>query len=123
MQAFIIEDKYYTLSEVYQCIKDKQEISLSEIVKEKVQSSNQILEDCIKNGDVIYGVNTGVGKLSQVKISDGEMGLLQKNLIMSHSAGVGENTPNDIVRIMMLLKILSLSRGYSGIRLNISKKY
>ena len=48
MQAFIIEDKYYTLSEVYQCIKDKQEISLSEIVKEKVQSSNQRLEDCVQ---------------------------------------------------------------------------
>jgi histidine ammonia-lyase len=122
LQAFLVEDKYYTLPEVYRCIKDKLPISLSKSVRKKIQSSNEILEDCIKSGDVIYGLNTGFGKLSQVKISNDDMGSLQKNLIMSHSAGVGDNSPSEIVKIMMLLKIISLSRGYSGVRIKLINK-
>ena len=122
MQPFLVEDKYYTLSEVYQCIKDELQISLSKTVRKKIQSSNEVLEQCIKNGDVVYGLNTGFGKLSQVKISDNDVASLQRNLIMSHSAGVGDNSPIEIVKIMMLLKIISLSRGYSGVRMALIEK-
>ena len=122
MQPFLVEDKYYTLSEVYQCIKDELQISLSKTVRKKIQSSNEVLEQCIKNGDVVYGLNTGFGKLSQVKISDDDMVSLQENLIMSHSAGVGDTSPIEIVKIMMLLKIISLSRGYSGVRMELIEK-
>ena len=122
MQAFLVEDKYYTISEVYQCVKDKLPISLSETSREKIQLSNESLENAVKNEDVIYGVNTGFGKLSQVKIPKDKMGLLQKNLIMSHAAGVGEDSPIEIVKMMMLLKVISLSKGFSGIRLKLLER-
>jgi histidine ammonia-lyase len=62
----------------------------------------------------IYGINTGFGSLCNVKISKEHLGQLQKNLVMSHACGIGEEVPQDIVRLMLLLKIQSLSFGQSG---------
>ncbi|MBP7001002.1 histidine ammonia-lyase [Amaricoccus sp.] len=64
----------------------------------------------------VYGVNTGFGKLASVKIAAGDAAALQRNLILSHCAGVGPATPVRIVRLMMALKLLSLGRGASGVR-------
>ena len=64
----------------------------------------------------IYGVNTGFGKNAQIKISPSDTALLQRNLILSHCCGVGPETPVAIVRLMMVLKIISLGRGASGVR-------
>ena len=122
MQDFLVEDKYYTISEVYQCVRDKLPISLSKTSREKIQLSNESLENAVKNENVIYGVNTGFGKLSQVKIPEDKMGILQKKLIMSHAAGIGEDSPIEIVKIMMLLKVISLSQGFSGVRLKLLER-
>jgi histidine ammonia-lyase len=64
----------------------------------------------------VYGVNTGFGKLANVKIAPEDTATLQKNLILSHSCGVGAPMPEDVVRLMMVLKLLSLGRGASGVR-------
>jgi histidine ammonia-lyase len=64
----------------------------------------------------VYGVNTGFGKLANVKIRKADTASLQRNLILSHCAGVGERAPGAIVRLMMVLKLLSLGRGASGVR-------
>ncbi|PZQ47779.1 MAG: histidine ammonia-lyase [Rhodovulum sulfidophilum] len=64
----------------------------------------------------VYGVNTGFGKLASVKIAAGDTATLQRNLILSHCAGVGERTPAEVTRLMMALKLLSLGRGASGVR-------
>ncbi len=64
----------------------------------------------------VYGVNTGFGKLASVKIAAADTATLQRNLILSHCAGVGEPTPQPVVRLMMALKLLSLGRGASGVR-------
>jgi histidine ammonia-lyase len=65
----------------------------------------------------VYGVNTGFGKLASVKIAPEDTAKLQENLILSHSCGVGDPMPRDVARLMMVLKLLSLGRGASGVRL------
>ena len=119
MSDFLIEDKYYKLSEIYRCIQKNKSIVLSDESRKKVDSSRKSLLNAIGSGQTIYGVNTGFGKLSQIKINQDKLELLQTNLIISHSTGVGELTPNRIVKLMILLKIISLGRGYSGIRLKL----
>ena len=119
MSDFLIEDKYYKLYEIYRCVQKNKSIVLSDESRKKVDSSRKSLLKAIGSGQTIYGVNTGFGKLSQIKISQDKLELLQTNLIISHSTGVGELTPNRIVKLMILLKIISLGRGYSGIRLKL----
>ncbi|KXK47763.1 MAG: histidine ammonia-lyase, partial [Chlorobi bacterium OLB5] len=72
-----------------------------------------------KNDEVIYGVTTGFGEFKDVKIPQKDIEKLQHNLIISHSAGVGEPLPRNIVRMMLLLRINSLVKGYSGVRLEL----
>jgi histidine ammonia-lyase len=73
----------------------------------------------IAGGDApVYGVNTGFGKLASVRIPADDLATLQRNLIMSHSCGLGEALPSEIVRLIMALKLISLGRGASGIQLS-----
>lgn len=79
------------------------------------QSANR-LKEAIKTGEAIYGVNTGFGKLASVRIDDDNLATLQRNLVRSHSAGYGRALPENIVRLIIALKCLSLGRGASGVR-------
>ncbi len=72
--------------------------------------------DAARGGEPVYGVNTGFGKLASVKIKPDDTETLQRNLILSHCSGVGEAIPTGIARLMMVLKLLSLGRGASGVR-------
>lgn len=81
-----------------------------------VDNGADILSKRIKSGDAIYGVNTGFGKLASVRIETSNLMALQRNLVRSHSAGIGKPIPANIVRLIMALKCLSLGRGASGIR-------
>lgn len=81
-----------------------------------VEASAATLADRIKGADAIYGVNTGFGKLASVRIDDGNLVNLQKNLVRSHSAGFGSPLPENVVRLIIALKCLSLGRGASGVR-------
>ncbi|HET9069576.1 MAG TPA: aromatic amino acid lyase, partial [Amaricoccus sp.] len=67
-------------------------------------------------GAPVYGVNTGFGKLASVRIEAADTARLQRNLILSHCSGVGDPTPEAVVRLMMALKLVSLGRGASGVR-------
>ena len=69
----------------------------------------------VKRGEAIYGVNTGFGKLAKARIADRDLDALQINLVRSHAAGTGEALAPDTVRLIMVLKLKSLARGYSGI--------
>lgn len=64
----------------------------------------------------IYGVNTGFGSLCNTIIAPDDLSTLQKNLLISHACGMGEEVPSKIVRLMLLLKIIGLSRGFSGVQ-------
>ncbi|MEE9149558.1 MAG: histidine ammonia-lyase [Candidatus Tectomicrobia bacterium] len=84
--------------------------------KDRVQRARQTIEHILAAERVVYGVNTGFGKLAEVRITPDKVNELQHRLVLSHAAGVGAPMPIDIVRLMMLLKIKTLSQGYSGCR-------
>jgi histidine ammonia-lyase len=85
----------------------------------RVEASAQLIETIIAKGDAVYGINTGFGKLATVRIGADDLVTLQKNIILSHAAGVGDPLPQSVVRLAMVLKLASLAQGISGVRLSI----
>ncbi|MCG8369660.1 MAG: histidine ammonia-lyase, partial [Proteobacteria bacterium] len=71
------------------------------------------------HGDTVYGVNTGFGQLASVRIEIEELAQLQENLVRSHAVGVGEDLDDDVVRLIMLMKVIALAEGFSGVRLEL----
>jgi histidine ammonia-lyase len=91
-------------------------ITLDRAARPAVEAAAQRVAAAAAGEDAIYGVNTGFGKLASVRIEAKDTARLQRNLILSHCCGVGEQTPASVVRLMMALKLLSLGRGASGVR-------
>ncbi|MCU0819778.1 MAG: histidine ammonia-lyase [Beijerinckiaceae bacterium] len=85
--------------------------------REKVAASAASIARILAKGEPVYGINTGFGKLASVRIGDNDLATLQRNIVLSHAAGVGEAMPKPIARLMMALKLASLAQGASGIRL------
>jgi histidine ammonia-lyase len=82
----------------------------------RVEASARAVDAIIAKGDPVYGINTGFGKLASVRIEAGDLAQLQRNIVLSHAAGVGDPTPRAVVRLMMALKLASLGQGASGVR-------
>ncbi|MXQ13150.1 histidine ammonia-lyase [Microvirga makkahensis] len=82
----------------------------------KVAQGAAAVDAIIAKGESVYGINTGFGKLANVRISDADLIVLQRNIVISHAAGVGEPLPAPVVRLMMALKLASLAQGASGVR-------
>jgi histidine ammonia-lyase len=87
---------------------------LAPIARAGVEAAAERVRDASEGGAAVYGVNTGFGKLASVKIAPEDTATLQRNLILSHSCGVGEPLDIPTTRLMMALKLLSLGRGASG---------
>ncbi len=102
MKKIILEQKKYTLEDIYEISSEKNRISLSPELKKNIRDSRDFINKKINASNSIYGINTGFGKLSSVKINQKDINKLQKNLILSHAIGVGENISNKIVRIIIL---------------------
>lgn len=82
----------------------------------KVAESAAAVSRILSKGEPVYGINTGFGKLASTRIDDADLMTLQRNIILSHAAGVGAPSPKSVVRLMMALKLVSLAQGASGIR-------
>lgn len=91
-------------------------VKLERSAKPAIEAAAAQIEATVKGGKAVYGVNTGFGKLASVKIAAKDTATLQRNLILSHCCGVGDSTEPEITRLMMVLKLLSLGRGASGVR-------
>jgi histidine ammonia-lyase len=99
-------------------IREDHKIVLSREVTGRIRACREYLDRRLEKGDeVLYGINTGFGSLCDKVISRENLGLLQKNLVMSHACGMGDEVPGEITRLMLLLKIQSLSYGNSGVQL------
>ncbi|MGO3127546.1 MAG: histidine ammonia-lyase [Luteimonas sp.] len=81
-----------------------------------VRRGAEVVNTIVARGAPVYGVNTGFGKLASVRIEAGDLAALQRNIVLSHAAGVGEALPRPVVRLMIALKLVSLAQGASGIR-------
>ena len=90
--------------------------SLDEASMERVIQSAAAVERIVAGGETVYGVNTGFGMLANTRIPEDRLAELQSNLILSHSAGVGDPLPRHVTRLMIVLKLLGLGRGHSGVR-------
>lgn len=118
MDYFHLSMKEHTPEEFVNLAKGGSKIALSDELKKRIQLCRDFLDNKMKNQkEPIYGITTGFGSLCNVTINPDELSQLQKNLVMSHACGVGEEVPVEIVRLMLILKVKSLSYGYSGVRL------
>jgi len=98
------------------------EIHLHESCKDRVDAAAQIVQQAAAGDAAVYGINTGFGKLASTRIPAAQTTQLQRNLILSHCCGVGDPLPEKIVRLVLLLKIISLGRGASGVRWQVIKR-
>jgi len=96
-------------------IKDGQ-VALSAAAHKRISDNRAYLDAMLTRGETYYGINTGFGSLCNVRIRAEELAQLQENLVCSHACGLGDEVPEAIVRLMLLLKIHGLSQGYSGVR-------
>lgn len=98
-------------------LSEKQPVSLSDEALRRIRHCREYLDHKLAaSDDLFYGINTGFGSLCNIGIPDEDIEQLQHNLVMSHAAGTGDPVPPEVVRIMLLLKIQSLSYGFSGVR-------
>ena len=111
-----ISTQTISIDAIQAIIEQQAKLQLSKEAIDKINFCRAYLDKAIaQNEKPIYGINTGFGSLCNVKINDEELGLLQYNLLVSHACGTGDKVPNEIVKIMLLLKIQSLSYGHSAI--------
>ncbi len=118
MKIFSIGKDQLTLSIISDIISNDTNLELSASVKKRITECRDFLDKRVKDTDeAVYGINTGFGSLCNHKISKKELAQLQKNLVLSHACGIGDTVPEEIVKIILLLKIESLSYGHSGVQL------
>jgi histidine ammonia-lyase len=118
MAVHKISPELLTLGQVDKILKEGMKLELSQESRERIVKCREYLDNKMKTQkEPIYGVTTGFGSLCNISISKEELSQLQKNLVMSHACGVGEEVPAEIVKIMLLNKIQSLSYGNSGVQL------
>src|SRR5256885_13921749 len=94
----------------------RENVVMSRSTRPRVAASRKLIEQIVGRDEVVYGVNTGFGKLSDVRVAPGDLRQLQLNLVRSHACGIGEPLSEPEVRAMMLLRANVLALGFSGIR-------
>ncbi len=123
MSVFIIDSVPLSPEMVSHVVSQGQQIAISEKVKAKIHANRTYLEDKLADPNrIIYGINTGFGSLCNVRISDENLGKLQENLVRSHACGMGETVPQDICQLIHFLKIINLTHGCSGVRVELIQK-
>ncbi|MGF7056544.1 histidine ammonia-lyase [Brassicibacter mesophilus] len=118
MGKVILDGNNLTIEDVVNVARYNYQVELSEQAIENVNKSRKLVDRFVDEERVVYGITTGFGKFSDVVISKEEAQQLQRNLIISHSCGVGDPLDEEIVRATMLLRANALSKGFSGIRLS-----
>lgn len=118
MSTHYITDLHLSLEDVERIIGNNETLALSEEAADRIQLCREYLDQKLADNDrPIYGINTGFGALHNTEIGKEDLNQLQENLVKSHACGVGEKVPLSHVKLMLLLKIQSLSYGHSGVQL------
>ena len=118
MKIHQISSRHLSIDDVRKIVYEGYKLALSPEAQKKIQDCRDYLDKKMETQkEPIYGVTTGFGSLCNISVSQDELSQLQKNLVMSHACGTGDRVPKDIVKMILLLKIQSLSYGYSGVQL------
>ena len=115
MSTLRITKKTFTFEDFSPLLNGPLKVVLDRSIPKKVKNSYQQLLKILASGKIVYGVNTGFGKLSNIRIDEADQEKLQLNLVRSHSAGIGDFLDIGIVRVVMALKVLTYSHGHSGV--------
>jgi histidine ammonia-lyase len=112
----VIDGLTLTIDDAYAVATERRRVALAPAARERMMRTRKVVEDIVGSTAVVYGVNTGFGKLSEVAIPNESLAELQLNLVRSHACGVGERLPEREVRAMMLLRANVIAQGFSGAR-------
>ena len=112
----VIGERKLTLEDLVNVTRKGYQVEISESAYEKIARARKLVDTYVEEKRVSYGITTGFGKFCDTVVSKEETGELQRNLIMSHACGVGNPLPIDVVRGIMLLRVVNLTKGYSGAR-------
>ncbi|MCU0830666.1 MAG: histidine ammonia-lyase [Rhizobiaceae bacterium] len=119
MSALVLNPGAATLAELETVWREGRAVRLDPACHGSIEAAAALVQRAVSAGAPVYGVNTGFGKLASIPIAADDTETLQRNLIVSHCCGVGEPIPTHVARLMMALKLLSLGRGASGVRMEI----
>ena len=116
--ALLLNNQHLSFKDDKDFIDDEKLVSIADEAKALIEKCRNYLDKKVANDDSLYyGINTGFGFLQNVKIDKNQIEQLQYNLLMSHACGMGDEVPQPIVRLMLMLKIKSLSYGHSGVQM------
>ena len=114
--GIVIDGASLTLDAVYAVAVERRPVLLADAARQRIGATNAVVDEIVRRHEIVYGITTGFGKLSEVAIPPERLAELQVNLVRSHAAGVGDLLPEREVRAMMLLRANVIAKGYSGAR-------
>ena len=120
-KPIILNGKNLTISDLYSIAYNNQSVALADDSKSKIIFCRKMVEDKINEGEIVYGINTGIGEFSETVLDDSQIEDFQKYLIYNHSAGIGEPAPIEYVRAAMASRVNVHANGNSGCRLEITQ--
>src|SRR5205809_630613 len=115
-EHLVIDGDTLSVDEAYAVAVDRLRVDLNPRARERMLRTRAVVDDIVARNEVVYGVTTGFGKLSEVAIPPDKLAELQVNLVRSHASGVGDRLPEREARAMMLLRANVIAKGYSGAR-------
>ncbi|MCD4677439.1 MAG: histidine ammonia-lyase [Desulfobacula sp.] len=121
-EQIVLHGNDFFLEDLVQISRNNVGIKISVESESRINKARKLIEKWVKNGERIYGVTTGFGALSDVTISYEDTKKLQKNILLSHAAGIGKHMEDDVVRAMIALRVNDFCRGNSGLRLETIEK-
>src|ERR1700723_4446329 len=116
MSAIQIDGEPLSFAELYRIVHDRQPVEIAAVAHARMTASRKVIEKLIQSDAAVYGVNTGFGKMSSVRISREQIGELQGNLGRSHACGVGAPLSEQETRAMLVLRANAIAKGFSGVR-------
>ena len=119
---FQLNGQNLTIEQLSNILYSGEKVEIAEQAKARVIKSREAVERIVQQDKTVYGINTGFGKFSDVKIAEHEVSKLQVNLIRSHACGFGEPFPEMVSKAMMVLRLNALLKGLSGIRLEVLER-
>ena len=119
---YLQPDSYLSIEDIAHIVYNRTPVALSPASLESIQACRQFLDQLSSDNTLYYGINTGFGSLCNVAISKDELETLQSNLVLSHACGSGPLVEDEIVAIMLLLKVKSLIQGYSGVQIQTAQR-
>lgn len=121
--SVVIGEKNLAIEDLVQVARDGEKVSLSPAAIERIKTCRQMVNKKVDAREIMYGVNTGIGELAEVVLTDEQVQQFQRYLIYNHAAGIGEPCPIEHVRAAMLSRINVHTKGYSGCRPEITQTY